>query len=112
MNGLRAANPGVNIFSVDINSLFERITAEPSRFGLTNTTNSCVVGNFANVTSICDQPNNFLFYDDVHPTTGVHNLIARQTLATIEGKSIPEPSAAIAILGVGVLALASRSKRS
>lgn len=111
LNGIQAANPGVNIYRVDINSLFERITAEPNRFGLTNVEDTCVKGNFQNVTSICPNPNEIAFYDNVHPNTKVHNLIALKTLATIEGKSIPEPSLAVGILGLGVLSLAGGLKR-
>jgi phospholipase/lecithinase/hemolysin len=104
LNSIRAKNPELNIYSVDVNTLFRTTRNNPKPFGFENVTDTCVNGNFAGVTSICDNPNSFLFFDDVHPSSRAHELIANAALAAVKGgnKSIPEPS-----MGLGVLTLAS-----
>jgi phospholipase/lecithinase/hemolysin len=104
LNSLRDKNPELNIYSVDVNTLFRTARNNPSQFKFDNVTGTCVTGNFAGVTSICNDPNSFLFFDDVHPSSRAHELIANAALAAVKGgnKSIPEPS-----MGLGVLTLAS-----
>ncbi len=65
------ANPGkhLRLFPLDVFSLFTTIIASPSTFGLVN------------VTSISQgvyplNPDTYLFWDDLHPTTRGHNIIA------------------------------------
>jgi phospholipase/lecithinase/hemolysin len=103
LQGLRSTNPNVNLTSVDINSLFDLVRGNPARFGLKDVKNPCVVGDLTNIISACINPDDFLFFDAVHPTTKVHDLIAKATLASIAGKSIPESSSVLGILALGAL---------
>jgi phospholipase/lecithinase/hemolysin len=103
LQGLRSTNPNVNLTSVDINSLFDLVRGNPTRFGLKDVTNPCVIGDATNIISACSNPDDFLFFDAVHPTTKVHDLIAKGTLASIAGKSIPEPSSVLSLLALGAL---------
>jgi phospholipase/lecithinase/hemolysin len=103
LQGLRLNNPNLNLTSVDINSLFDQVRGNPTRFGFKDVTNSCVIGDITNIISACNNPDDFLFFDAVHPTTKVHDLIAKTTLASIAGQSIPEPSSVLGILALGTV---------
>jgi thermolabile hemolysin len=81
---LSQQNPDINIIPLDVNSLFNRAIAAPTEFGFTNVTESCLIG-----IVVCDNPNEYLFWDNSHPTTATHKLIGE--LAFSELKSEPEP---------------------
>jgi phospholipase/lecithinase/hemolysin len=101
LKGLRVSNPDANIIPIPISKYFEEIRATPAKFGLTDVVNACVTGNFLKVESLCDNPDQRLFFDDVHPNTRIHQVIAQRTLAAVEGKSVPEPSYLLGILALG-----------
>jgi phospholipase/lecithinase/hemolysin len=111
INNLRNSNPNLNIYSVDINTLFNTIRTTPAKFGFKDVTTPCVTGNFQQVRNICDNPDDFFFFDDIHPSSRVHNLIAQAALAAVNGKTIPEPSAALGILALGALSAVGVRKR-
>jgi thermolabile hemolysin len=78
----RTANPGIEIFEFDIHALFLEVRNDPGAFGFVNVTEPSP--NF-------DDPNNFdsagyLFWDDVHPTTSMHALIADQVFVEISAQ--------------------------
>jgi phospholipase/lecithinase/hemolysin len=111
ISNISTSNPNLNIYSVDINTLFNTIRATPAKFGFKDVTNPCVTGNFQQVTNICDNPDDFLFFDSVHPSSRTHKLIAKAALAAVNGKTIPEPSAALGMLALGALGAAGVLKR-
>lgn len=87
---------GTNISVLDVNSLFNQAIANPAAFDFTNVTASCLsVG--------CTNPNEYLFWDDLHPTTKAHEIIGDLAFSTLESESVPEPSAALGILTLGAL---------
>jgi phospholipase/lecithinase/hemolysin len=63
------------------------------------------------ITSVCNNPNDFLFFDSVHPTSSAHKLVAETALASIRAKSVPESSTALSLLGLGALGAAGILKR-
>jgi phospholipase/lecithinase/hemolysin len=104
-------NPNVNLISVDVYSAFNQIQANPGQFGFKNVTNPCLVGNFQTIISVCSQPNDYFFFDSVHPTTNVHKLIADGALAAIDAKSVPEPAINLGILALGAFGAMGVLKR-
>ncbi len=102
--------PDINIISVDVYSLFNQVLGNPGKFGFTNVNAPCLVGSCEDVNSgnftICNNPNDFLFFDAVHPTTGAHRLIADAALA-----AIPEPSSVLGMLALGALGAVGVLKR-
>ncbi|MFB2934683.1 SGNH/GDSL hydrolase family protein [Aerosakkonemataceae cyanobacterium BLCC-F154] len=79
-------NPNINVIPVDVFSLFNNAIANPAAFGFTNVTNNVVPGAGADPTvagfTIPDgvNPNQYLFWDLIHPTTLAHSLVSNTAL--------------------------------
>jgi phospholipase/lecithinase/hemolysin len=102
IEGLKAALPGVRIFFNDVNAEFQGILADPSAYGLTNVTDGARFDG-------SPDGQGYLFWDEGHPTTVVHELIAARAFAA----SVPEPSSAALLAIAGVAALgAARLRRA
>ncbi|BAZ26532.1 GDSL family lipase [Kalymmatonema gypsitolerans NIES-4073] len=116
VNQLSNNIPGVNIIPVDIDSLFNQVIANPGEFGFQFVNSSCVIYNIQTnqVLKSCDNPNDYLFFDEVHPTTNAHKLVAETALASIRSKSVPESSATLGLLalGVGAAAMLKRKEKN
>lgn len=109
-----------DIISVDINRLFDNAIANPPSLDLSNVTDAClnletdpdsgaIVG-----ANICDNPNEYLFWDGVHPTTATHQRIAQFAQEAIEaerGATVPEPGTMLGLSVLGVGGVLSRRKR-
>ena len=83
-------DPNINIINVDVGTLVDNIIANPSDFGFTNVTDSFLASGPNN-------PDDFLFFDPIHPTTNGHNFVADTAIKSIteinELLSIVETSA-------------------
>ena len=66
-----AARPGTNIILFDLAKVSDALASNPGRFGLTNASQSCLVG-----ATLCANPDSYLYFDGVHPTSAGHRLIA------------------------------------
>lgn len=66
-----AARPGTNIILFDLAKVSDLLASSPGRFGLSNVTESCFTG-----TTLCSNPDSYLYFDGVHPTAAGHRLIA------------------------------------
>jgi outer membrane lipase/esterase len=84
----------VNIIPLDINALFTEVIAKPDRFGLTNVTQPCF--NQAAGT-LCSNPNQYLFWDGLHPTNTGHQLIAQYAASIINAPKAFIPQGDVAL---------------
>ncbi len=101
------SQPKAKIMSLDANALFTSVLANPRAFGLTNVTEPCLT-NFKpgfQFDGICSNPDEFLFWDNIHPTSAAYQLVSNVALATLDNMSsgsplpasVPEPGGLTAI---------------
>lgn len=76
------ADLGVEIYEIDLNGIIEDIFADPAAFGLTNVTGQALN---QETLEVVDNPNEFLFWDDVHPTETVSEIVAEGVLDVFAG---------------------------
>jgi phospholipase/lecithinase/hemolysin len=75
--GLAQAGIEITIRQFDADATLTAIVANPGQFGLQNATESCLAfGVIVNV--ICKTPQQYLFWDGLHPTTAAHGILAKQ----------------------------------
>jgi len=86
---LAQSQPNVNIIPIDINELLNEVIADPARFGFTNVTQPCISSG-AN----CDQ---FLFWDQLHPTARAHSIISQYALDILTAPQTIVPQGDIAL---------------
>jgi phospholipase/lecithinase/hemolysin len=102
-----AAGGGGKVHVVDIFSAFNALLANAAALGFTDTTTPCVDDLFDD--SACSDPSSHVFWDGVHPTTGVHALVADVFAAAFEPTPVPLPGAAwLFAPAFGLLTLARR----
>jgi cholinesterase len=137
--------PEVNFISFDVARLFKNVINRPERFGLTNVTDACTNTNLYSPDSyplnpnptftVCNNPEEYLFWDSVHITTNAHQVLAKSALdlllseleeenfATLASASIsvasassdvtvPEPASIIGLLSIAILGAISATKSS
>ncbi|MEM6752413.1 MAG: SGNH/GDSL hydrolase family protein [Cyanobacteria bacterium P01_C01_bin.38] len=68
--------PDIEIETVDLSGLNVDIANDPEAFGFTNITDSYLIREGANFSTAGDNPSEYLFFDEIHPTTVGHLLIA------------------------------------
>ncbi|MBW4432050.1 MAG: autotransporter domain-containing protein [Pelatocladus maniniholoensis HA4357-MV3] len=89
-----AKNHNINIVPLDINALFNEVIDQPERYGLTNINDPCFDQQAG---TICSNPDEYLFWDQVHPTDRGHQFIAEYTEAVLNAPAAIVPQAEIAL---------------
>ncbi|MEW6496997.1 MAG: SGNH/GDSL hydrolase family protein [Cyanobacteriota bacterium] len=91
-----------NIKLLDVNSLFKEAVANPAQFGFTDVTTACI--NNANcVLGGQNVQNQYLFWDNIHPTTATHKEIAELAYSELQSEPIPEPTSVVGTIVFGAL---------
>ncbi len=73
------AGPGIKITYLDANAIFNQVLKAPEKFGFKNVTQPCISPG-----SICDNPNEYFFWDGIHPTTAAHKLFVKLTFSALQ----------------------------
>lgn len=78
--------PDTTIIQLDAYALYQEAIENPAKFGFTNVTSACLDG-------ACSQPNQFLFWDGIHPTTAAHRILGERAISVLKTKlSLDLPS--------------------
>jgi len=75
----------INIF--DSYQVVNDLVASPADYGLANVTDSCLMPDL----TVCDDPDTYMFWDTVHPTTKVHQIFADRFRADFCNKESRTP---------------------
>jgi phospholipase/lecithinase/hemolysin len=110
--GLQATDPGITIHELDVQTLFTGVVTSPSSYGLVDVADSAAPGLEPGATSYdtsleVSDPNQYLFWDDIHATAAGHALLAN---AAGEAVGVPEPTS-MGLLAVSGLTLIQRRRR-
>lgn len=93
-------NAGFDMYTYDVAGFMRGVVAAPGP-NFTNVTDTCLSAGIAALPS-CQ---GYLFFDDVHPTTFAHNLLAQQFAA-----AVPEPETYV-MLAAGLVLLGWATRR-
>ncbi len=88
LDGLESGNPALSVFGFDVAALFNEAIADPQAFGLTNVTDAAAPGLQPGASSydtnqIAPNANEYLFWDDLHPTAAVHAILSQRALVVL-----------------------------
>lgn len=101
--------PGSKITSLDFFSLFTDAITRPSEYGFTNVTQGCLLTSEPGVpvlpVQVCSNPNEYLFWDVIHPTTRTHQILGEFAASAL---GVPEPSTVLGLLAVGLIGAGAR----
>jgi len=111
---LKGIDPGITIYNPDVEILFDAIQADPAAFGFTQSLSTlgpasgCLIlpPHQCGALSTGLDGNGYPVWDEEHPSTALHALIAQTALAAVP---IPEP-ASLALFLVGGLPLLAYGK--
>ncbi|MFZ2313887.1 MAG: hypothetical protein WAV82_14850, partial [Methylobacter sp.] len=67
---------GIDVRTLNLYKLLNEIIEYPASFGIINTDDACVTPNIAPFQ--CKKPDTYLFWDGIHPTKVVHDIMAQQ----------------------------------
>ncbi|MGI9341504.1 MAG: SGNH/GDSL hydrolase family protein [Gammaproteobacteria bacterium] len=102
----RATLAGITIFDVDTFGFLNAVIANPASVGISNVDTACYDGTLGvgGPGSVCGNPDEYVFWDGIHPTAKAHQLLGEFALA-----QIPVP-AAVWLFGsaIGLLGFARR----
>lgn len=74
---------------LDVNTLYQKAISSPADFGFATVNSACLSGSRA-----CTNPDQFLFWDDIHPTTAAHRIIGEKAFSRLAQEGLVEPQAA------------------
>ncbi|WP_052754511.1 SGNH/GDSL hydrolase family protein [Calothrix sp. 336/3] len=84
---LSEKNPHVKIILLDIHSLFQDVINQPVKYGFINVTQPCFN---RRIFTVCSNPEDYLFWDDIHPTAHGHRMLAEYAQSVVSETAIQQ----------------------
>jgi len=79
----------INIIPLDIYDTMNLAIKQPQKFGLSNVTARCYTGAIQGTNdNVCDNPDEYFFWDWIHPTTKIHHLLAKTAYRVLSKNNI------------------------
>lgn len=98
---------GVTIYELDTGAVIQDMIDNPGAYGFTNVTQGAYNGDYLGSGTVVSNPEDYLFWDTVHPSTLAHGQVAAAALL-----AVPEPATiALAAFGLAALAVCCWRKR-
>ena len=95
---ISGSDPSLKLQLLDLYGIGSMVAANPLAYGFTNTKDACLTE-----TSLCSNPDQYLYWDSFHPTAAVGRLVA--------AVYIPEPSTLLLLL-LPIAAIGYSTRRS
>lgn len=87
LDALEASLPDIDLDRLDIASMLTHVAQNPGDYGLSNSVSPCLsFGVIAG--AVCANPDEYLYWDALHPTTVVHGILAAAA-AQLVGANLP-----------------------
>jgi len=80
---LRATLSGLNLYTVDFGKLSQEVNANPQAFGFANAAAPCYPFFSAPTAPVCASPDLYVWWDELHPTSAIHSVLAERSVAAI-----------------------------
>lgn len=107
-----------DIYFLDVFSLFEGLIADPASEGFSNTTDECRSVSLVIFENECNNSDQFVFWDEIHPTTAAHSILGRQAFDLISSGSTlikdtisASTPATVILFGFGLLGLVTAGRK-
>jgi thermolabile hemolysin len=71
------------IIELDISSLYRDAISNSAKYGFTDVTSTCLYQG-----ATCGNPDQFLFWDGIHPTTAAHRIIAEKAFSVLNSQTL------------------------
>jgi phospholipase/lecithinase/hemolysin len=78
------AGLGIKIHALDVYSLVDQVLADPGRFGITDVTDQAKSGDEGDPGVVVANPDQYLFWDNIHPTETFEQLLGTQAIQAAE----------------------------
>ena len=111
LDSVESTRPDLVDYRLDVAGLFADLVADRAAFGLTNVTDPAAPGlspgdaNY-DASRVVSDPDQYLFWDDLHPTAAGHALLASAALESLA--AVPEPGSMVVIVALPALCLRRR----
>ena len=69
----------VQIIQLNVNALYQDAISHPAKYGFSNVTSACLAQS-----AVCVDPQQFLFWDDIHPTTAAHQILGKAAFELLQ----------------------------